>query len=311
MAGRSVFFKLPREIRDEVYTLVLNDPVAPPLSPHNAGVRYKENIDEECGFDRGAVFYPLPTNRFGFTFALSCCNRQLRQEVHDLVTKPHLPKSVTYKLDVMLQGYRLWPTWIAPCYPATTIDRLQIDLRLFDVLYGGQSFWGCGGPGAAYVVLFRALNRLLHHGPAFLHHDASHTLKINTLIINVMHGYGKVFQPSKNWIEGREDPEGDYQRFIDKDQRAIYQSICGMLEVVKDEGLLSDKIQTLKVCNATHTDVSSTSGIAPIIVPSDEWIRWGFIWGIDKDMKIDKIDSEAFLRREDEKRDMQRNVRQQ
>ncbi|KAL8668847.1 MAG: hypothetical protein Q9168_006534 [Polycauliona sp. 1 TL-2023] len=302
MSCQSLFLKLPREVRDEIISLVLNSPIAPPISPHHAGVRYKEDINER---DDRSVFYPLPANIYGPALALSCCNRQSRQEVHDLITNPCLTKSPTYKLDVMLKGCELWPTWVTHCGSVSTIDHLQIDLRLFDLLYGGQSFWGNGGPGLAFVVLFRALNRLLHHGPTFLYHEASHGVKVNTLVINLLHGYGKVFQPSKKWLERRDDPEGDCKRFIEQDHERIYNHICSMLHIVVHQGLLSDKIQTLKVHNATDVDVISCAGIAPNNKPPQEWIEWGFIWGVDKGMKLEKGDSADLLRREEKEKEKQ------
>ena len=90
----------------------------------------------------------------------------------------------------------LWPTWTKPPKSLVKVEHLDVNLRLFDVTRGGKLFWASGGPGVTLVVLFRLLNRLLHHGPRFLYKSGENQdFDIQTRTLNVLPGYGKVLCP--------------------------------------------------------------------------------------------------------------------
>ncbi|KAI4228711.1 MAG: hypothetical protein L6R36_001401 [Xanthoria steineri] len=286
------FLQLPRELRDDIYTLLLNPLADPPPSPKAAGIRYRELVTSQSHLNDKCIFYPPPLSRNGPAAALSQCNRQLRQELNDLVTSPHRTKAVTCTIDVMLQRCLLWPTWTSLPPPVPIVDHLGINLRLFDVKYGRGLFWCYDRPGATFVVLFRALNRLLHHGPGFLYEDGeSQKLKINTLTINVLHGYGTVAGPDDALFLERDDPELECEQFMERDREQIHDFISQQLHQVVSHGLLSEQIQTLRVCDGDRVQTFATEGIPLTATPPDEWIRWGFDWGVDEMMKVEKVES--------------------
>ncbi|KAL8845783.1 MAG: hypothetical protein Q9221_009081 [Calogaya cf. arnoldii] len=287
MACQHTFFTLPREVRDEIYTLVLNSPAPPPVSPKEAGPRYREKVNDSWSDhpDPRSVFYPLPSKHVGTIAALSQCNRQLRKELQEFGTSSYLNKNLTYEIDAMLRGEKLWLTWTNFPYPVTKIDHLRVNLRLFDIYNGGGLFWGCGGPGTTFVVLYRALNRLLNHGPGFFYkHGEDHSLKIDTMTINVLHGYRQGSQPN---------PVVSHKRLIE-DRKKIYRFICQELHHVVLQGLLSERVRTLKVCDGDIMQKCTTDGIEPRAEVTNEWIKWGFHWGVDEAMKIAKVESSDF-----------------
>ena len=69
--------------------------------------------------------------------------------------------------------------------------------------------------------------------------------------------------------------------------------------MVVHQGLLSGRIQNLRVCYGDTLKVYSTDGIRPNDTPSNEWKRYGFVWGIDERMKVEKTDCLADLQRLD------------
>ncbi|KAL8727193.1 MAG: hypothetical protein Q9166_006230 [cf. Caloplaca sp. 2 TL-2023] len=294
MSSQARFFTLPREVRDSIYTLVLSTPTDPLSSPREAGLRYKEEVGG--GWDIRCVFYPPPSTFHGPASALSQCSHKIRQEVSELVTKRSLTKGVTYELDVMLKGGMLWPTWINLPYPVTKMDHLQANLRLFDVRDGDGLFWGAGGPGLTFVVLFSLLNRLLHHGPRFLYKKGmTQGLEIDQLTINVMPGYGKVLQPDDGRFRDEENPMLKCEQHVERDHKRIYQFICRHIDDVVRQGLLFGKVQTLKICLGDTMTEYLVKETTPEATPSAKWRTWGFVWGVDDDMKTEKVESSSFL----------------
>ena len=285
MSSQDSLLTLPREVRDKIYSLVLSIPAAPPVSPTEAGVRYEERVN-----GNRKVLYPVLSTYNGNTLNLLHCNRQIRQELCDYLKNPRITREITYELDLMLQGCTLWPTWTNLPYPATAMEHLEVNLRLFNVEYGGGLFWGSGGPGLTFVVLFRALNRLLHHGPRFLYQNKDVPgLKIGTMTINILHGFRTVKRSMDFRFRDRYDNDLEYEEFIKQDRANINNHICSQLRLVMSQGLLAGKIQTLRICHGEKVEEYETSGIAPSATPSEEWKEWGFIWGVDEGMKVTKI----------------------
>ncbi|KAL8756567.1 MAG: hypothetical protein Q9199_002848 [Rusavskia elegans] len=284
---------LPREVRDEIYTLLLDSSNVPPSSPGERGLRYKEAVEDGV-FNNRIIFYPPPTIWKGPTSALLQCNRQLRHEIVDFTVKTYQNKGGKCELDVMLKGCMLWPTWTKLVHSVAKMEHLEVKLRLFDVKRGRGLFWGDGGPGLTFVVFFRLLNRLVHHGPRFLYNEQENqSLKIQTLTLNVLPGYGEVLGPDDRRSKDQKDPGAKRKERLKQEYKRIYQHICSSVSQVVGEGLLSEKIQTLKVCYGDKVAVYNTDGITPSTSPSDEWKEWGFVWGVDERMKVEKIDSTA------------------
>ncbi|KAL8848851.1 MAG: hypothetical protein Q9221_006147 [Calogaya cf. arnoldii] len=299
MSCNHALLTIPREVRDEIYSLLLDSSDDPPLSPNEAGLRYEE-VTHDRPLRNRRVYYPPPTTCKGPTSALSQCNRQLRHEIVDFITKTHLTKGGTCELDVMVKGCMLWPTWTKLLHSVVRMEHLEVNLRLFNFRDGGGVFWGDGGPGSIFVVLFRLLNRLLHHGPRFLYSDGDNqSLELQTLTLNVLPGYGEVLSPDDAWFKDEEDPVAACNEHLEPTYKSVYHYISWQLDRVVRQGLLSDKVRTLKVCYNDRVKMYVMDDITPSATPPDEWTRWGFVWGIDERMKVDKSDAPADLKRID------------
>ncbi|KAL8865220.1 MAG: hypothetical protein Q9198_009423, partial [Flavoplaca austrocitrina] len=248
VSGHTTIFSLPREIRDAIYDLVLNSPGTPPSCPQQAGVRYEEVIDtKQCGRELASILYPSPNSDHGSGSALSQVNRQLRQESRYFITNPYLTSSVTYKLDAMLQGSRLWLSWTSIPHSMSKIDNLKIDLRILDTQDG--VFFSEDSPRlqTVFLLLFRAIDRLLNHGPSFRYQDDTHGLKVDTLTINLLHKYDKLFRPNEQSMKDRESPKPEDVVTSEAVHLRVNSYLLGRLETLVQLGFFSDKLQNLRV----------------------------------------------------------------
>ncbi|KAL8997493.1 MAG: hypothetical protein Q9169_003273 [Polycauliona sp. 2 TL-2023] len=297
MSCRHSLLTLPREIRDEIYTVLLDTPKSPPASPAETGLRYQEAVDEIV-FRHRCIFYPPLAAYKRPTSALSQCNRQTRHEIADFTTSTYFSRGETCELDVKLKSCMLWPTWTKLIHSPTKMEHLKVDLRLFDITRSNGLFWGSGGPGLTFVVLFRLLNRLLHHGPRFLYDNGDNqNVEIHTLTLNILPGYGEVLRSDDKMFRNRENPQRECEKLVNQEYQKIFQHIYWHMRQIVEQGLLSEKIHTVNVCYGDAVEVCDTTGITPNATPSDEWKRWRFIWGVDKGMKVEKTDCAAYLRR--------------
>ncbi|KAL9028681.1 MAG: hypothetical protein Q9180_007130 [Flavoplaca navasiana] len=264
VSGQTTIFSLPREIRDAIYDLVLNSPRTPPSSPQQAGVRYEEVIDidtKRFGDEVASVLYPSPTSDHGSGSALLQVNRQLRQESRDFITNPHLTSSATYKLDAMLQGPRLWLSWTSFPHSMPKIDNLEIDLRIFDTLDDGHIFWSSNRARTVVILLLRAIDRLLDHGPSFRCQDDTLGLKIDTLTIYILHRYDKLLRRDEQSMNDHESSKPDDTGT--SEEGYVHDLLSSHLREFVRLGLFSGKVQTLRFSSVGALDVYSIRNIEP------------------------------------------------
>lgn len=175
----SRFLNLPREIRDHVLDYVLNDPNDLPLRPPIPGERKRCKINDS--------HYP-PYRSFRYPSCVWTC-RQLRHECFDLASRQAKCGRITGKLDIIVKGYLLFPTWIylPPALPRETPFDLKVNLRIFST----EAFRSNDGwprqPGAAFRDLLWILNNLLHNGPSLeSNQDTENGLyRINKLSVHI------------------------------------------------------------------------------------------------------------------------------
>ncbi|KAL8771970.1 MAG: hypothetical protein Q9209_002634 [Squamulea sp. 1 TL-2023] len=290
MLFQSPFFTLPREVRDEIYTFLLLSPIDPPRSPEQAGVRYREDIRDY--WENRSVLYPPHFANNGPASALSQCNHQLRREILELSTNRSLTKGTKFELDIMLKDCMLWPTWINLYFPVAKMDHLQANLRLFDVKTGAILFWGNGGPGQSFVVLFSLLNRLLYHGPRFIYKEGeTKGLKIDVLTLNLLPGYGETLQPDYS----DEHPLQACEARIEEETKEILNFMSRHMQDIVNQGLLSCKVKTVRICYRDEIKTYSVDEKTPDAAPSAEWKAYGLVRGVDEGMQIEKVDSFACL----------------
>lgn len=292
MSCQTTIFSLPREIRDAIYDLVLNSPGTPPSCPEQAGIRYEEVIEKEpYGPEFASVLYPSPNSQYGPVSAPSQVNRQLRQESLDFITDLHSKRSVTHKLDAMNQGPRLWLSWTSVPHFMSKINNLEIDFRVLDThddAYYSEYFTGLH---SVFILLVRAIDRLLNHGPSFRYRNNTHGLKVDILTINLQHMYDKLLRPAEQSMEDRESPNREDAVATEAVHLRVNRYLLRWLEILVDLGLFSGKVQKLRVLKWGGPVVYFTQNIKTSIWLSDELAGWGIKWGSDKDMRVKKVNS--------------------
>ncbi|KAH6669742.1 hypothetical protein F5X68DRAFT_50938 [Plectosphaerella plurivora] len=139
----SRLLQLPRELRDEILSLVAFTPVKPPDSPQTLrhdeskyrplGVRGTQGGHPQLDFSSVACTQSSPYGAVNTTLALLLTNRQLHAETLELLSTN--PQSKTCEVDIMdadFGGPRAWVTWLCVPCKLSEVDTLIINIRLFD-----------------------------------------------------------------------------------------------------------------------------------------------------------------------------------
>ena len=168
----------PREIRDLIYVALLRIPNIPPSSPQDAGPRFHPIGKYEC-----STIY-LSAERFPGhqNINLLMSNRQISAEFSCALKTRNAVKHI--KLDCMIKGVCIWPTWIISPGDAKNIRTMEIDMRLWD-----KPITGISTPAVASFV--RLLHRFLRYGPLLTKsNDNDHYgVHIEALHINIIPKY--------------------------------------------------------------------------------------------------------------------------
>lgn len=128
---------LPREIRDQIYSDVLDTAgLDPPICPTETDYCIHEDQGWGCGYYQKS-FPPISC------LSLLLCNRLISSEVTEMITRKNNNKKTAfrYKLDLMIWDIDLQPTWLTPrsaqickssrCrYPLFQIWRSAVDRSL-------------------------------------------------------------------------------------------------------------------------------------------------------------------------------------
>lgn len=136
------FLDLPRELRDRIYAIVLTSERRPPASPEECGQRWRD-VDASamsiCSVPNGPelyrdIWYEDQPVAIACTGLLSC-TRQISQEMVRAIERQNTAGKggLQCRLDCMVRGERLWPTWIALPVPVKYIRYLEFDVRDFNI----------------------------------------------------------------------------------------------------------------------------------------------------------------------------------
>ncbi|MCJ1315279.1 hypothetical protein MMC15_000596 [Xylographa vitiligo] len=184
------FLQLPREIRNQIYSILLDSEAVPLLNPEllttpPQGVNI--NIRDWPVFiydpESYQAHHPAKLPEIGSIACqgLRLTNHQVLAEVSDavMIANPH---GGTYKLDIMVLD-SLCLSWIALPTPLPGLRDLVLDLRIYT-----QLGWnGVGGPGPHFQSLLRLLTTFLRTGPSFSENQSLlPDLKVDSLTVNVV-----------------------------------------------------------------------------------------------------------------------------
>lgn len=156
--NQALFLALPRELRDLIYDWLVNEHREPPKNPDYAGER------SPCSSTTpGAIIYESKSPKPAL-LQLKLCSRQMHAEVHDALNRNMKDDSGPARLDIMVKGSAIWPTWTTLPVTPRLDPTIRIDLRIFEATDFGSEF-----STGAYRALWSLFNRLIFRGPCLIH----------------------------------------------------------------------------------------------------------------------------------------------
>lgn len=153
--------RLPREIRDQIYSDVVDTPaLAPPICPTKLG----ESIEVDHTWCSGYYQKKFPPIS---CLSLLLCNRLIAAEVGELVARKNNNKktALRYKLDLMIWDCDYETTWLSLPVPLKYVKTVEVDVRFFR--YGGPQ-WAEDSTTMLMQNLLQLLDRFLTNGPVFI-----------------------------------------------------------------------------------------------------------------------------------------------
>lgn len=145
---------LPRELRDHIYSYLLNEQRQPPEDPSHAGER--TNQSSTIYFEKQS---PKPA-----LLQLKLCNRQLYHELTEIINRNINPETAQANLDIMIIGPKIYPTWLHLPLTPQLPETINISLRLFE-----STGWGSEFSTSAYRGLWSLFWSLVFLGPCLNH----------------------------------------------------------------------------------------------------------------------------------------------
>ncbi|MCJ1378811.1 hypothetical protein MMC17_001910 [Xylographa soralifera] len=145
---------LSRELRDLIYTAVLQAEIAPPSS--ESGPRYNARLS-----------YNLPPALVNSNVLL-LINHQIHEETKEAIHNLTKSGQLRYKLDcILVNGRHIYPTWLSIPALSATVSRVEVDFR--PTLEGHQLISG-RVPDVGFSIswdMFTLLDQFLEKSPDF------------------------------------------------------------------------------------------------------------------------------------------------
>jgi hypothetical protein len=186
VAAGPALFQLPREIRDLIYSCLLDACNEAPPNPSYPGDRIKMKGHGSRNRPRSLVPTSYPANAYQCDYiGLLRTNQQFRAEILDLTGKRLASGRTTAKLDLMVKGYVAYPTWTYfpwfahPGWKASACEHTNFDVdenRSLNVdvslrIFSTEGFRRNDGwprqPGSSFRDLFLLLQQFIEFGSGF------------------------------------------------------------------------------------------------------------------------------------------------
>lgn len=156
-ATSSTFLGLPRELRDIIYSSLLEERRLPPDDPEHSGPR-EPDWKTPC-----TIYFEAHSPKPALLQLKLVC-QQVYSEVTETLMKPAVSVSGPAHLDVMIRDYYIWPTWLFLPLTTSLHPTVRISLRLCDA-----KGWGSEFSTGAYRGLWPLINLLVFRGPCLNH----------------------------------------------------------------------------------------------------------------------------------------------
>lgn len=255
------FFKVPRELRQNIYDKVIFSDIG-----HQLVLAYKDG--------RGKGQYLTTTTLVKNSGAhlsipwlnlLSTC-KAIKLEISAYMKSLSFlsaEQSRTYILDLVGVVSYLGPaTWRQiPCRPSE-VEELVVN---FDLRYKRLRAWG-DGPTPILRQLYQTLNLILHHGPIFSrNYPLKQHLSLKSLVFHV--------------ATRRRSDKLAHANAVDMVPDKHFSTICGFVQRLASTGLLSGCVDRVILTNGSSRKVDILiRQVENTAVPAF-WDRYGFEWG--------------------------------
>ena len=194
-------FTLPSELLDKIYESILEQGSPAPTSPldndgrkHLAAFNHGEDCDELVRMNMMIRFHKYIVLPYAYRQVLAlkqAAPLELGWEIEEATSRV-VSRGNIYKLDIMIDQKRLYPTWTLVTTAMEHIDRLEVDFRFFNEHQAyfdddseGESAEGIfDSEGQLMDGLLALLQRFLLSGPNVWRHQ-SRNYSIGTLALNI------------------------------------------------------------------------------------------------------------------------------
>ena len=112
------FLDLARELRDHIYTAVLEAEIPPPSAPSESGPRRTQGLMRS------------PQSVYVNSNVLLLINHQVHDETTEIIQNLIRTGRLRYKLDcILMDGTRIYPTWLAIPAVSSTVASVEVNFR--------------------------------------------------------------------------------------------------------------------------------------------------------------------------------------
>jgi hypothetical protein len=171
---------LPREIRDQVFSILLFDPLLASL-PSIAEVRKRNNRRDPDDISARKVRYPSQVPTKSPIDRLLGVNRQLHDEVQEAITHFQKCGGAAMTLDLLLEDNRFFfPSWIQVLPYAMPVKTMHIQIRPFAEVNATDA-----DPFVASWRLGHLINNFLKSGPRFISATRTKAVIVENLVLYV------------------------------------------------------------------------------------------------------------------------------
>lgn len=261
---------MPREIRDQIYSEVLD---TPPLAAPNCPTELDDCIEEDQGWGCGYYQKKMPPIS---CLSLLLCNRLISAEVIELITHKNNNEktALRYKLDLMIWDCDIQPTWLSLPVPLKYVKVADVGIRFFR--FGGPQW--AGHPAVLPQYLFQLLRRFLTNGPLFIWPHSGPPLpssyrppqldKVSITFISMLQksssssSSSSTSSPSSINYHVLNFPgqHRSVKKFLKEEFNAYYR-LSKYIRLLANSGLLFGKIKSLHLhYNGTKTTTTGSSG---------------------------------------------------
>jgi hypothetical protein len=258
--NQSILFKIPAEIRHEIYSNVARLAIDWPLV-----TRYAGDHSRKIGFFTTLVENPGAKLSLPWLHLRLTCKAVAEDLERYMSSESFLgaDENHTLVVDIIAAKHRLGSASLrrVPCQPSH-IQGLVANLDFRDRV----RFWGNGGLMGIVRDLYQTLNWILHYGPVFTRQSPlAEPLRLKTLAIRVTTGA----ELSENSTV--------HERF----RFEKFWKISDFIRTLRGAGFLWGYIDNISVSDELgHENHYQVEQVANARVPR-HWDRYGFEWGLE------------------------------